>query len=402
MGFPAGIGRVWVKEQAGGWGVEEISFADADHISAKAIVPTFVQEALKVEAFRGGFHDHAIEAGVREGSDLQIVHVFEGHSLTTPSADPTETPRSLLLKSVLGSAASIGYAAAISGSGQLVSSVKYPDTTLATTWAGMGVLLAVAAAASGRQIAWAKTIDTASTPDALVPWQNLLGAATNSSPSYGGRTHWLSLGQPVPFTAQVALGQSDGGAVFRARDGVCNSVKLSCVGGQLVQATYGTKFGYWSKAGTWTPAQYAQTYPQLPMLDVANGARLSYAGSLTTIPQVEIEMTADMQPARGIGGFAKWIMVDREVKVTVTHLLTDYSQITAPGTEVTTGFQLDLCTIPGRAAGVFIPTYMAESVSKDEVMNGFLVRKNVFKCRIPASETAGANASGSPFRFMTG
>lgn len=402
MGFPNTIGRVWLKEQAGGFGVEETSFADADHISCKAFVPEFVQEALKVEAFRGGFHSHLIEPGSREGSELQLEQVFEGQSLTTPSANPSVTPRSLLLKSCLGSSASIGYKAALPGSGHTVSSVKYTDGDLSTGWSGMAVLLAVVAAASGRKIVWIKTVDTASTPDAIVPWINLPGVPTNGSVSYGGLTHWLSLGQPVPFTAQVALGQSDGGAVLRSRDGVCNSVKLTCVGGQLINAVYGTKFGYWSKAGTWTPAQYAQQYPNLPMLDVANGASISYGGTLTTIPQVEIEMTADMQATHGIGGFAKWLMCDREVKVTVTHLLTDYSVITPPGEEITTGFQLDLCTIPGRAAGCFIPTYMAEVVSKDEAMGGFIVRKNTYKCRIPQTETAGANAAGSPFRFMTG
>ena len=402
MGFPNQIGRVWLKEQASGWGTEETSFADADHISAKAFVPTLVQEALKVDTFRGGFHDLAIEPGSKEGADLQIQHSFEGHSSTSPTDNPAENPRSLLLKSCLGSAASIGYLAAIENSGQAVNSVKYANGSLATTWAGMAVLLSVAAAASGRQFAWAKTIDTASNPDALVPWLDLLGAPTNSSRSYGGRVHWLSLGQPVPFTAQLALGQADGNAVVRARDGVCTSIKMTCVGNQLIDVVYGTKYGSWSRAGSWTPAIYAQTYPPLPMLDAANGARLQWGGSsLSVIPEVVIEMSATMEPVRHIGGFAKWLMTSREVKVTLTHLLDDYTQIIAPGTEVTTGFQLDLCTIPGRAAGAFIPTTMAEAVSKDKEMGGFVVREHTLKCRIAGSETAGANASGSPFRFVT-
>lgn len=400
MGFPISIGRVWLKEQSGGWGTEETSFADADHISAQAFLPDLVQEELLVEAFRGSFAAHAIEAGSREGSELQITNVLEGLSSSALSADPTATPQSLLLKSVLGSQAAIGYKAAVAGSGQAVDKVTYTDADLTTGWSGMGVLLAVVAATSGRKIAWAKTINTAATPDELVPWINLPGVVTNGSVSYGGLTHWLSLVQPTPFTAQVGLGQSDGAAVFRARDCVCNSVKIDLVGGQLPKATFGIKAGYWSDAGTWVPAQYAQQYPNLPMLDVANGSTLSYGGTLTTIPSVSIEMTANMEAARGIGGFAKWIMTDREVKVTTTHLLTDFSQITAPGTEVTTGLQIDLCTIPGRAAGLFGPTYMASVVSKDEAMGGFVVRKNIYKFRIPATETAGANAAGSPFRFM--
>lgn len=399
MGFPREIGRVWLKEQASGWGVEESSFADADHISAEAVLPDLVQEELLVPAFRGGFHAHAIEAGERVGSDLVLTHKFEGLSRATPSANPTATPVDLCLKSVLGSQASIGYKAAVASTGQANNKVTYADGDLATSWAGMAVLLAVAAAASGRQFAWAKTITTASNPDELIPWQNLAGATTNGSASYGAIVSWLSLAQPTPFTGQVALGQADGGAVFRLRDGVCPNIKMRLVGGQLASTTYTIRGGYWSKAGTWTPGQYAQTYPQLPMLDVANGARLSYAGSLTTIPEVEIEMSATMEPARGIGGFAKWKMTNREVKVTSTHILDDYSDLTAPGTEVTTGLQIDLCTIPGRAASAFGPTYQAAAHSKDEAAGGFVVRKNVWKFRLPDTETAGANASGSPFRF---
>ena len=233
-----------------------------------------------------------------------------------------------------------------------------------------------------------------------MPWLDLAGAPTTRRPSYGGRTHWLSLAQPTPFTVQVGLGQSDGAAVLRARDCVCNSVKVDLVGGQLATATYGVKVGYWSVAGTWVPAQYAQQYPHMLPLDTANGARLEYAGTLSTVPNVSVEMTANMEPARGIGGFSKWLMTSRDVTVTVTHLLEDYSEIATPGTEVTTGLQIDIGTTPGRGGGLFIPTYMASVISKDEGMGGFAVRKNVFKCRIPATETSGANASGSPFRWL--
>lgn len=399
MGFPTAIGKLLIKDQASSWGTAETSFSDAtDLMSCEPFVPGFREEALEQQNFRGGWHAHKVVPGSREGAEVSVSQVLQGLSFTTPTADPGDSPVSRLLKSVLGSSASIGYAAAIESSGQAVDSVKYPDGSLATTWSGMAVLLPVVASPSGRQIAWAKTIDTASTPDALVPYLDLLGVPTNSGVSLGGRTHWLSLSQPTPFTAQVHLGEAGGNATVRLRDGVCTSAKLTLAANAQPKAEFGMKFGRWDIAGSWTPGQFADAFPELPMLDEATGARVEMPDiALVHQPQIEIEMTADMQPVRKLGAFAKWVCVSRQVTITVTSVVDTYSEIQHPGDLLTQGLQVDLCTVPGRAAGFFAPRPQVQSVSADENLGGLLVRKTVLGCSIETGATAGANAANAPF-----
>ncbi|MFO0749132.1 MAG: hypothetical protein U1F43_26240 [Myxococcota bacterium] len=65
---------------------------------------------------------------------------------------------------------------------------------------------------------------------------------------------------------------------------------------------------------------------------------------------MKIEMTSDVQPAKDSGstdGFAKWIVVNREVKITITALVTTYSTLNTLGSETGTGLQLDPLHDPG-------------------------------------------------------
>lgn len=400
MGFPTNIGKVFVKTQASGWGTEETSFAAADLISAKTNLPKVVMEALKSESFRGGWHSFPIEPGSRQGATTTIEHIPQGPSLTTPAANPSDYPEAILLASLMGAQAAIGYTSGLlSASGQTTSAIKFTDTTLATTWAGMAMIATLVGGA--REIVWGKTIDIASSPDVFTPWFTMAAAVdpTGTPKTYGGRVCWDSLTQPTPFTVQTLLGQSDGAAAIRLRDAVCNSAKFTLEAGKQPQSSYGILAGYWSPAGTWTVAPYTVQYPELPALFGANGARVKYAGAATIFPKVEIEFTADMQAVSGLGqtdAFAKFICVDRDCTITITELLTAYGTgQNLPGTEVATGMQIDFCTIPGRAISMFFPTYQVLAVWEDEDASGFAVRKTKYGTRPTAVETAGANAANS-------
>lgn len=405
MGFPLNIGRVYIKEQASSWGTAETSFAAANAISAKVFLPDFAMEALEAETFRGGWHAHALEQGSREGAEFTIEHVLQGSSLTTPVADPVENPDALLIRSALGSGAAYGYRSnQLNSAGQTTALIKFLNNQATAAGVGMGMLVPVTGLP--REITWPKTFTDGATDD-FVPWLNLAAAADYNGGTnvvYGGRTLWTSLTQPTPFTAQIHLGQSDGNAGVRFRDCAVTGGKLTCLAGKQPIIAHTCKAGYWSIAGSWTPAIYANQYPELPMLCGANGSRVRYGGSATTFPGVEIEWTSTLgDPVKNLGAtdaFAKYIVVEREFKVTVTELVTDYGgQIYYPGTEVATGMQIDLCNIPGRGAGVFVPTYQVGAISKDEG-TGLLFRKTTYRTRITTAETAGANASQSPARIV--
>jgi hypothetical protein len=402
MTFPTNIGKVYVKAQAGGWGVAETSFADSDLISAGASLPKFMVEALESPQFRGGWHNFQIQPGSREGAEFPIDHICQGWSMATPAANPTESPDALMLRSVLGAGAAIGYTSgALEPSGQTTSLVKLVDTTLSPAWPGMALLLPLAG--GGRELAWVKTIDSAATPDELVPWFTMAAAADGSGTpvTFGGYTCWDTIGTPAdPFTLQVLLGANNTG--WRGRDSVCTRALITLEAGKQPKVAYTTLSGYWSPDGTWTVAPYVLTRPELPGLMGANGSRARVPGVQTIFPKIEIEFTADYQPARGLGqtdAFGEFICVGRSQQVTVTEVLGSYaSSLRFPGTETATGLQVDLCNIPGRAWSVFMPLPQVTVTDEDEDGNGFVVRKSVYKARHATVETAGTNASRSHTR----
>lgn len=399
MGFPTGIGKVYVKEQSGGWGTEETSFSSADLMSCKAFLPKLVQEALVSETFRGGFHAHQRHAGSREGMEFQLEHTLQGISATTPTADPGMHPDSILLKSLLGGSVAGGYLA-LAASGHLATAVAITNGALTTAMAGMPILVPCAAALSGRAISWAKTITTAGDPDIITPW-NIMPGASATGQGYGARVLYMSLDQPVPITCQIHLGQADGAASVRTRDVVCIGATLELVAGQLKKITYNCKAGWWDIAGSWSPGIYANTYPEMDALFGLTGAALYYGDALVTAPSVQVQMTSKVEPSRSIGaedGFKKWVVVDREVVITRTALNEDYSVLPAPGTETATGFQLDLGTVPGSAASMFMPLPQVQMLPEDPDASGLAMRKTAFTARPAFVESAGG-IGDSPYRF---
>lgn len=403
MGFPLNIGKVWLKEQAGGWGTAETSFAAANHISAKVFLPKLVQEALVAETFRGGYHNHAVEGGSREGAEFTIEHVLQGSSLTTPAADPVENPDALALRSALGNGAAYGYRAnQLNLAGQTTTLIKFLNNQ--ATSAGSGMAMIVPLLGGGREIVWNKTFTDGATDD-FVPWYTMAAAADpggGTNVVYGSRVSWLSLTQPTPFTGQVNLGQADGNAGVRFRDCVVTGGKATFEAGKQPIISHTSKAGYWSITGSWVPAIYANNYPELPMISGAGGARVKYGGSATYFPKVELEWTQTVEAVRNLGAtdaFGKWIMTERDFTLTITEVVTDYSALLyLPGVENATGLQVDICTTPGRGASVFMPTYQTVGISEDEAAGNILVRKTAYKSRITTVETAGANAAQSPVR----
>jgi len=401
VGIVTNVGKAYLKAQASGWGTAETSFAGADNISCKPILPQLVQEALIAQTFRGGWHALPIEPGSLEGATLQIEHVLQGTSLTTPVGNPTDSPDSLCLKSVLGSRAGYGYTdTQLYATGQTVNNVKFANAAITSAIAGMAMLVPVVG--GGRDVVWAKTFTDGAQED-VVPWLQMTAAAdpAGTPKTYGGLVHWLSMVQPDPFTAQIEL-QSD--ACVRFRDCVCVGSKLMIVAGQQPVITHSLRAGFWSPQTAGATAFYANTYPELPAVFGANGANFRYNGNGQAFPSVEIEFANTVIPSRSIGaadGFRKWITTEREVKVTITELLeiNEYvSQLYALGEELG-AVQVDMCTTPGRGASVFLPNRQVAEMAKDEDASGIVVRKTVHKARFETTETAGANAAGSVARI---
>lgn len=399
MGFPSNIGKVYIKRQSA-WGTAESSFSAADLISAKAMLPKPVMEALTSETFRGAWHAFPVEQGTREGQVATIDHIPQGPSLVAPTANPADYPEAILLQSVLGSTGAIGYTSAdLAGSGQTTSKITFVDTTLDPDWPGMALIVPLVG--GGRELVWAKTYDATTNPEELIPWFTMAAAADSAGTpvTYGSLVCYDSLEQPDPFTMQVLLGQTGGTAAMRLRDCVCTSAKFTAEAGKQPQASYGIKAGYWTPDGSWTIAPYTVQYPELPALFGRNGARVKYGGAATIFPKVEIEFTADHQPAKGIGqddGFAYYTCVDRDATITITELVTDYDTGQAlPGTESAAGMQIDFCNTPGRGMSFFFPTPQVVAIWEDEDASGMVVRKTTYKARPTALETAGTSAANS-------
>ncbi len=401
MGIVTNVGKAWLKAQASSWGTAETSFASEDNISCKPVLPQLVQEALVAQTFRGGWHALPIEAGSLEGATLQIEHVLQGTNLATPSGNPTTSPDSLCLKSVLGSRAAYGYTdTQLYATGQTVNNVKFANAAITSAIAGMAMLVPVVG--GGRDVVWCKTFTDGAQED-VVPWSQMTAAAdpAGTPKTYGGLVHWLSLVQPDPFTAQIDL---SGDASVRFRDCVCTGSKLVIVAGQQPVITHSLRAGYWSIQAAAATAFYSAAYPELPAIFGANGANVRSNSNGQAFPSIEVEFTNTVIPARNIGsadGFRKWLTTEREVKVTITELI-EYDEYTSQlydlGAELGS-VQVDLCTTPGRGASIFLPNRQVADMGKDEDASGIVVRKTVYKARFDLTETAGANASGSVARI---
>lgn len=382
MAVISNLGRVLVKSQ-GAWGTAETSFSSTDLISADVFLPTLVQEALVSESFRGSWHAHQVHAGSKEGAEFTIAHVVQGCSATAPSAAPTAHPDTILLRSLLGSANTPGGYLTLAATGQTPTAIAVD--TLTSDLAGSAVLVPCSAAATGRTIAWLKTITTAGSPDTATPWFTLPSSATAEGQMYGSYTVHLSTAQPTPFTAQVELQDSNGYAQVRFVDCVCTGATLDVVAGQLQRIAYTCKAGSWTLVNGSDVTVYSNTYPELPPAMGANGAGFPSAPT-KPLPAIQVQITSTVQPARsfgGTGGFAKWIVTERDVTMTVTEIIegTGYASIDAPGTLVSGGLQVDLCTQPGRAVSLLMPTPMHASINTDEDSSGFVVRKSTYKPR---------------------
>lgn len=403
MGIVTNIGQAFLKAQ-GDWGTAETSFAAANQISCKPILPQFVQEALVAQRFRGGWHSLPIEPGATDGATLQIEHVLQGVDVGTPTSNPGHTPDGLCLTSLLGSSSIYGYTSAkLNSSGQTASLIKFIDNGIASDIVGGPMLVPLVNGT--REIAWVKSMADGATED-LTPWNNLTAAADPSGTpvTFGALVAWLSLNQPVPITAQVNLA-GDGSACARFRDNVCTSGKIVIVGNQQPLVTWGLRAGAWSLDGSWDVEPYTLYYPELPMLDASNGTRLLASGLTGTVrPKIEIELTNTVVAVRDMAGFRRWETTERAVKITITELIeaSGYSsQLIRPG-DLIGAVQMDLCTIPGRAASAFLHNGQCKELSKDEDDSGLVVRKTVFDAQLGDGEDAAissASAIYSPFRF---
>ena len=81
MGIPFGFGRLAVKEQSGGWGTAETSFANANYVEAQITSPPSpMQDSEQMPVLRGDVYAPTRVAGGRAPTEIQITMPLHGFS----------------------------------------------------------------------------------------------------------------------------------------------------------------------------------------------------------------------------------------------------------------------------------------------------------------------------------
>lgn len=403
MGMPSGIGKTYVKRQASSWGTAESSFSDTTDLFGTAkFIPSPKIAALVAEYMRGNFHAQPVVAGSREGMEFTLSKKLSGPSSTTPVANPAEHPDALLIKAILGASSIQGYSATNLATGGTISAINYTDGTLTTALSGQAVLVPYS---GGRGWVWAKTINTAGSPDVITPACPLAVAPASSGTIYGSNVCYLTPDAPEAFTTQWRGGNANAGV--RMRDCVMTGFKMAFKTNGQVDIDATVRTAYADILGGSTPAQYILPFPDLPTIFGANGSRFYsvQAGAQEAVPKVEIEMKQEVKPRGDMNqtdGYLGYDVTDRDITVTVWRTSNNMTtELDTVGSEID-AVQIDLCNIPGRAASILLRNAQISESKTWEDEDGVVMQKSVYKCRPTAADTAGGAPANSPFRIAFG
>lgn len=342
-------GRLAIKEQGSSWGTAETSFSASDYLEIIGpFVPVLPRETLSVDTYRPGFTQAESMPGVKVGS-LSWSQPLHGISATTPTDNPTIHPDATLFKAALGTGGADGYSATVTGGTAAIPT----DSSIPTAHAGYASLYPLS---SGYSVGWNSVVTGNTSSDLLVD----LSAAPAAGTALGSYVAWLTTAAATPLTIDW-LG-SDSTAAIRYFDALPSKLTATFVAKQAPTLDVEMQFLNYTNVGSGgAPSDYAYSYPRVPAFIGANGARALLAGGSSLCPtRVVIEIMQTLEPAdcassdQGVGSL---VVVNREVRVSITLNPTDYSATPWTDTVATSkaALQIDACTTPGRAFSFVLP-----------------------------------------------
>lgn len=399
---PSNLGRVSLAKQAA-WGTKQTSFGASTYAECEITTPTLTREALMTEAYRGGYYQHRVSAGSREGATATVRMPLHGWSATTPGADPTSSDQhvdSLILEYALGGT---DYTQGVQG--KTVDSYSAPTVTAsgAPTACAADAVLVKDTSTAGYAVGWVKTLSTAD----LTMTNDLATAAYATGALYGSITHFLSNGQPsVPLSMEF-LG-ADASSRIIMFDGLVTSVTLTLGAKSQPMLEAELRFADWEFMDSGgDPGLYTYSLPQLPASTGSAGAVVRSNGTSVDVASLEISITADYVPVLNHSsseGVSKYVVTNRAVSSNMELLVgtVGATEIKAPG-DTFTYLQADLNTnTPGAAFSMLLPLGQVASQSTLGDSEGIVSVTHVIEPKYYDADTGtgdgNSNAIDTPFR----
>lgn len=395
---PYRFGRLAVKSQGSGWGTAETSFGASNVIEAEATTPEPTQESLVTEnAMRGNVYAQRRVPG-RKSAQVSLRMPLHGFSDAAPTADPTEHPDALLLKTAIGGSSLAGYNAS-DITGGTTTDWTYGTGTTDAGWEAHALLTTVSGGSKG--IGWVTNVDT--TTDTATVFDHLAAAPTSGSAVYGSNTIYLVKDQPTPLTLEW-LG-SDASSRIRMYDGVVSEWEIDGSAGPQPVLTCTVVGTLVNDGSGGDPGTYAFTdYPQLPATLAANGSRLTVNATTTTVHSFTIRGSATVMEGMGHQAdqaVAQRYITDRTAECEVVLIPSSLATLSAPGT-APGAVQLDLNTTPGRAFSLLMPSPQQRDIDAISDQDGMLALTRVYDPLAYTSDdtTDGTSAPrNTPFRI---
>lgn len=400
MGVPSTLGRFAVKEQSSSWGTPETVFANANFLEATMSVPTPVQDSVQADVMRADFFAPTRVAGGKAATEISLSMPLHGFSTASPSADPTEHPDALLLRSVLGSGSADGYHAS-DLSGGTASAIELTDGTGVAADVGHALLVPIS---GGHSVGWVSALNSTASPDTYTMIRDLSAAPSSSGAIYGSQVAVLDNTQPTPFTLEWLGSTANMG--MRFSDCVVTSATITLNAREQPTLEVTIRAANWTNGVTGAPSAAALTdRPQMPVVLGDNAARVIDATGAQACGQVSIAMTAEVVDEVNYSGqgISRFVVTKRTAEVTTVTpaassgagSLDNPASLSTPGTSAG-ALQIDANCTPGRAFSLLIAAGQLKELQSVGDSGGIVAVTTVMEPGIYTSDSTDTGSVSSP------
>ena len=374
------IGRVRLgKQTAWNNATPSPAFSALHVVEAEVFLPELSTEILQTEAMRGNYAARRSVDGGKSNITVSLRMPMHGWNSTTPTGDPTSSnqhPDALILEYALG--ASI-YCPARSKTTH--SSAGTASTTVMASGEALteGHAMLCPISASAFSVGWSKDVSGDS-----VTWaQDLSSAPHASTDGFGSMLQYMDTASPATGLVMHYQGQ-DANTDITLSNGMVTACKIIMNPNAQPMIEADLVFGAWSLGTSGAPGLYEYTLPQLPVAVGNNGARLMVNNSLNaSVFTVELDLAVEYQPVLGHSaaeGISQYIVTNRDATLTVTEPTTNaYNDMNVAGGTAIGAIQVDLCTTPGRAFSLLLPSAVLENTRTLGDNNGVVGTTSVYK-----------------------
>ncbi|MAK30154.1 hypothetical protein [Acinetobacter sp.] len=374
------IGRVRLgKQTAWNNATPSPAFSAIHVVEAEVFLPELATEVLSTDAMRGNYAARRTVDGGKSNIPISLRMPLHGWSTATPPGDPTSSnqhPDALILEYALGAST---YCPARSKTTH--SSPGTASTTVMASGEALteGHAMLCAIGADSFSVGWSKDVSGDS-----VTWaQDLSSAPHASTDGFGSMLQYMDTASPATGLVMHYQGQ-DANTDITLSNGMVTSAKIIMNPNAQPMLEAELVFGAWALGTSGAPGLYEYTLPQLPVAVGNNGARLMVNNSLnSSVFTVELDLSVEYQPVLGHSaaeGISQYIVTNRDATLTITEPTTHaYNDMNVAGGTAIGAIQVDLCTTPGRAFSMLLPSAVLENTRTLGDNNGVVGTTSVYK-----------------------